>query len=182
MERLLIGRDTVVATYPPLIVMGVSGSGKSTIGRALGEALDMPFIDGDDLHPRANKEKMAAGHPLNDEDRAPWLEIIADRIGADLAEGVPIIVACSALKRSYRTLLIAHAPNTVFVHLSGTRELIAERQSHRNHEYMPNSLLDSQFATLEPLGDDERAIVVDLSQTPDQMVRYVTTTLDENFV
>src|SRR5690606_26673791 len=115
-------------------------------------------------------------------DRAPWLEIIADRIGADLADGMPIIVACSALKRSYRALLVSHAPNTVFVHLSGSREVIAERQSHRNHEYMPNSLLDSQFATLEPLADDENGIVVDLSQTPDQMIRFITETLDEKVV
>ncbi|MDH6180287.1 gluconokinase [Microbacteriaceae bacterium SG_E_30_P1] len=169
-------------SYPPLIVMGVSGSGKSTIGEALGQKLGMPFIDGDDLHPRANKEKMAAGHPLNDEDRAPWLEIIADRIGAELAEGTSIIVACSALKRSYRELLIAHAPSVVFVHLVGTQKVIAERQSHRHHEYMPNSLLDSQFATLEDLASDERGILVDLTQTPDQMVSYIITTLDENFV
>jgi gluconokinase len=164
-------------SYPPMIVMGVSGSGKSTIGQALATELGLDFIDGDDLHPRANKEKMAAGHPLDDEDRAPWLEIIAERIGAELAEGNPIVVACSALKRRYRTQLIAYAPSVVFVHLSGQRDIVAERQAHRDHEYMPNSLLDSQFATLEPLESDERAIVVDLAQTPDEMVRFVKNAL-----
>jgi gluconokinase len=161
------------ASYPPMIVMGVSGSGKSTIGQALATALGLDFIDGDDLHPRANKEKMAAGHPLDDEDRAPWLEIIAQRIGAELAEGNPVVVACSALKRRYRTQLVSYAPSTVFIHLSGQRDIIAERQAHRTHEYMPNSLLDSQFATLEPLEADERSIVVDLAQTPADMVRFV---------
>jgi gluconokinase len=161
------------ASYPPMIVMGVSGSGKSTIGQALATALGLDFIDGDDLHPRANKEKMAAGHPLDDEDRAPWLEIIAQRIGTELAEGNPVVVACSALKRRYRTQLVSYAPSTVFIHLSGQRDIIAERQTHRNHEYMPNSLLDSQFATLEPLEADERSIVVDLAQTPADMVRFV---------
>jgi len=165
-------------THPPLIVMGVSGSGKSTIGAALGEALDMEFIDGDDLHPRANKEKMAAGHALNDEDRAPWLEIIAERIGAELAEGKAIVVACSALKRRYRTQLVSHAPSTVFIHLAGGHDLIAIRQANRTHEYMPPSLLDSQFAILEPLEDDERGFVVDTGQTPDEIVQTVITHLD----
>jgi gluconokinase len=171
----------VTNSYPPLVVMGVSGSGKSTIGSRLAATLGMEFIDGDDLHPRANKEKMAAGHPLNDEDRAPWLEIIADRIGAELADGRPIVVACSALKRRYRALLGAHAPSTVFVHLTGERDVISERQSHRNHEYMPNSLLDSQFATLEPLEEGERGIAVDLGQTPDAMVRFIQHELDTRF-
>lgn len=160
------------ATTPsPLIVMGVSGSGKSTVGQALADYFGIEFIDGDDLHPRANKEKMAAGHALNDEDRAPWLEIIADRIGAELADGKPIVVACSALKSKYRAVLASHAPSTVFVHLVGTRELIAQRQSHRNHEYMPNSLLDSQFATLEDLSDAERGIEVSIDQKPEEIVR-----------
>lgn len=172
----------MTSQFPPLVVMGVSGSGKSTVGAALGEALGMQFIDGDDLHPTANKEKMAAGHALNDEDRAPWLEIIADRIGAELADGNPIIVACSSLKRSYRTILVAHAPSTVFVHLNGSREVIAERQSHRNHEYMPNSLLSSQFDTLEPLQADERGVLVDLTQTPDDIVRSITKDLTDNYV
>ena len=158
------------ATTPPLIVMGVSGSGKSTVGRELADHFGIEFIDGDDLHPRANKEKMAAGHALNDEDRAPWLEIIADRIGAELAEGKPVVVACSALRKRYREILSSHAPSTVFVHLVGSRQLIAERQSHRNHEYMPNSLLDSQFATLEKLTHDERGIEVSIDQKPEEIV------------
>jgi len=160
----------MAATIPPLIVMGVSGSGKSTIGQALADHFGIEFIDGDDLHPRANKEKMAAGQALNDEDRAPWLEIIADRIGAELADGKPIVVACSALKKKYRSVLNSYAPSTVFVHLVGGRDLVAERQSHRHHEYMPTSLLDSQFQTLEPLVDGERGIAVDIGQTPEAIV------------
>lgn len=159
---------------PPLIVMGVSGSGKSTIGAALAAALRVEFIDGDDLHPTANKEKMAAGIPLTDEDRAPWLEIIAERIGAERAENRSIVVACSALRRRYRDQLVSHAPETVFVHLAGDRALIADRQANRQHEYMPPSLLDSQFATLEPLQEDERAVLVDPALTPEEIVRRVT--------
>lgn len=162
---------------PPLIVMGVSGSGKSTIGAALAAALEVEFIDGDDLHPRANKEKMAAGIPLTDEDRAPWLEIIAERIGAERAEGRSIVVACSALRRRYRDQLISYAPETVFVHLAGDRALIADRQANRQHEYMPPSLLDSQFATLEPLQEDERFVLVDPALTPEEIVRRVTRTI-----
>ena len=158
------------ATFPPVIVMGVSGSGKSTIGEALASALGRPFIDGDDLHPSANKEKMRQGHPLNDEDRAPWLEIIADRIGADMAEGEPIVVACSSLKRKYRDVLVSHAPSTVFLHLTGVRELILLRQAGRDHEYMPSSLLDSQYATLEALQTGERFVEIDVNQTPDEIV------------
>lgn len=165
------------SSIPPLIVMGVSGSGKSTVGESLARAFGIEFIDGDDLHPLANKEKMAAGHPLDDEDRAPWLETIAVRIGAELAEGRPIVVACSALKRRYRDQLVSHAPETVFVHLVGSRDLIAERQRGRRHEYMPDSLLASQFETLEPLGDDERGIVVDVQQSPDEIVDEVRTRL-----
>ena len=160
-------------TIPPMIVMGVSGSGKSTIGSAIAARFGLVFIDGDDLHPRANREKIAAGHPLDDEDRAPWLEIIAERIGAELAEGHPVVVACSALKRRYRDTLRAYAPSTVFVHLAGERSIIAERQSRRRHEYMPDSLLDSQFLALEPLEADERQILVALAQSPDEMVRFV---------
>lgn len=166
-----------MALRTPLIVMGVSGSGKSTVGAGLAAAFGVEFIDGDDLHPTANKAKMAAGLPLDDEDRAPWLEIIAQRIGAELAEGHPIVVACSALKRRYRDQLVAHAPQTVFVHLVGDRDLIAERQLGRTHEYMPVSLLGSQFDALEPLAPDERGIVVDVRRTPGVIVADVRAAL-----
>ncbi|GAA1792524.1 gluconokinase [Agromyces lapidis] len=161
----------------PLIVMGVSGSGKSTVGGALAEAFGAPFIDGDDLHPSANKRKMAEGIPLDDEDRAPWLELISLRIGAELADGTPIVVACSALRRRYREQLAAHAPETVFVHLAGEAELIAERQRGRVHEYMPASLLASQFDALEPLGEGERGIVIDVRRSPGEIVDDVRAAL-----
>lgn len=171
----------MASQFPPLIVMGVSGSGKSTIGAALGRQLNMRFIDADDLHPLENKVKMASGHALNDDDRKPWLEIIAARIGAELAEGNPIIVACSSLTRSYRRILISHAPSTVFVHLRGSREVIAERQSLRDHEFMPTSLLDSQFTTLEPLSSDERGVSVEIAGTPAATVQVVRQALADNF-
>lgn len=165
----------------PLIVMGVSGSGKSTVGRMLSNSLESKFIDGDDLHPRSHKDKMATGAPLDDDDRTPWLNAIADQIQAELTDGNAIIVACSALKRRYRTLLTASAPSVVFVHLDGARALISDRQTQRDHEYMPNSLLDSQFATLEPLQLDERGIVVDLNHTPEEIVQLVTQRLAIDF-
>lgn len=171
----------MASQLPPVIVMGVSGSGKSTVGAALGLELGMQFIDGDDLHPIENKAKMAAGHALNDEDRTPWLEIIAERIGAELRDGNPIIVACSSLKRSYRQILIAHAPSTVFVHLRGSRELIAERQSLRSHEFMPDSLLDSQFTTLGPFSSDERGVSVDVLGTPAETVQKIRQALADSF-
>ncbi|WP_395242510.1 gluconokinase [Agromyces sp. MMS24-K17] len=154
----------------PLIVMGVSGSGKSTIGAALAAAFGVPFHDADDLHPAANKAKMAAGHPLDDDDRGPWLATVAALIGDELAAGRPVVVACSALKRRYRDRLVADAPGTVFVHLAGGRDLIADRQAGRTHEYMPASLLDSQFEAFEPLEPDERGIVVDIGLRPEALV------------
>jgi gluconokinase len=154
----------------PIIVMGVQGSGKSTIGRDLAASLDRRFIDGDDLHTPEAKAKMASGHPLTDEDRRPWLTRIAQTIADALENGDAIIVACSALKRQYRDLMRQIVPSLAFAHLSGSQELIAARLSQRNHEYMPQALLDSQFATLEPLEADEAGAVVDLSQTPDEIV------------
>jgi len=162
-----------------MIVMGVSSSGKSTVGSALGDVLDIPFIDGDDLHPDANKEKMRAGNPLNDDDRLPWLHRIGELIDAGLVEGHPTIVACSALKRSYRDILRRHAPNLVFLHLAGNPDLIGDRMAARNHEYMPTALLQSQLATLEPIQDDELAIIADIGGTPDEIVHDLAARLPE---
>ncbi|MFZ3453688.1 gluconokinase [Arthrobacter sp. 7Tela_A1] len=150
-------------SYPPVVVMGVQGCGKSTAGRAIAATLGLPFLDGDDLHPASNKAKMASGHPLTDEDREPWLRAIGAELEAGMAKGTATVVACSSLKRQYRDLIRSYAPTAQFVHLHGSRELIAERLSKRDHEYMPPTLLDSQFATLEPLGEDEAGIRLDIT-------------------
>ncbi|WP_243696169.1 gluconokinase [Labedella phragmitis] len=164
-------------SLPPIIVMGVSGSGKSTMGALLGERLDLPFIDGDDLHPDENREKMRAGHPLDDDDRWPWLHRIGELIDAGLVEGHATIVACSALRKSYRDLIRRHAPEAIFVHLRGSSELIADRMGARDHEYMPATLLGSQLATLEPLEDDERGVVVDVTASPDELADQIIAAL-----
>ena len=144
--------------------MGVSGSGKTTVGSALAARLGLRFVDADDLHPAANVEKMAAGIPLTDEDRWPWL----DAVGAVLADG-PVVVACSALRRVYRDRLRAAAPALRLVYLHGSRELLAERMGHRDH-FMPVALLDSQLATLEVPGPDEDAIALDIAAPVDAIV------------
>lgn len=144
--------------------MGVSGSGKTTVGSALAAALGRRFVDADDLHPPANVEKMAAGVPLTDDDRRPWL----DAVGAVLAEG-GVVVACSALRRAYRDRLRAAAPGLRLVFLHGTRELLAERMGHRDH-FMPVTLLDSQLATLEEPGPDEHPLSFDVARPVDEIV------------
>ena len=154
----------------PIVVMGVQGCGKSTVGQGLADARGLRFLDGDDLHSAAARAKMASGHPLTDEDRLPWLTRIAETMAEALEQGEPLVVACSALKRSYRDLLRQFVPTLVFAELYGSQELIAERLTHRNHEYMPPTLLDSQFATLEPLAADEAGTRVDLINTPDELV------------
>ncbi|MFF2028719.1 gluconokinase [Arthrobacter sp. NPDC058192] len=154
---------------PPLVVMGVSGCGKSTVGALLGQRLGMPFFDGDDFHPAANKQKMAAGVPLTDRDREPWLARLGELLAAkaDGGAGVPPIVACSALKRRYRDLLRSHAPDIVFVHLAGTEATIGARMDARSHEFMPRALLESQFAALEDLAADEAHVLGDITQPLD---------------
>jgi gluconokinase len=139
------------------VVMGVSGCGKSTIGRALADRLDISFIDGDDLHPASNIEKMRRGEPLDDADRAPWL----DRVGARLEPGT--VIACSALKRIYRDRIrrIAGGP-VVFVYLRGSRETLARRMSERKGHFMPYALLESQLATLEEPAGDELLATADI--------------------
>lgn len=148
-----------------IVVMGVSGCGKSSVGLALAEALGARFIDGDDLHPEANKAKMAAGIPLNDEDRWPWLDLVGEALAQSNT-----VVACSALKRVYRERILAAAPGTFFVHLHGTRELLAQRMNARPNHFMPVSLLDSQLNTLELLGADEPGVMLDIALPIDQLV------------
>jgi gluconokinase len=145
---------------PVLVVMGVSGTGKSTVAGLLAGRLSWDLEEGDDLHPAANVAKMASGHALTDEDRWPWLDRVAGWIKHELAAGRPGIITCSALKRSYRDRL--RAPGVTFVYLHGTKELIAQRLAERHGHYMPQALLDSQFADLEPPGEDEDALSVDI--------------------
>ncbi|MGC2780999.1 MAG: gluconokinase [Bradyrhizobium sp.] len=145
-----------------LVIMGVSGSGKSTIGQALGQRLGWRFEDGDRFHPPGNVAKMSAGHPLTDKDRWPWLQAIADEIARCRAVGEPIIIACSALKKAYRDILVGGNGDVRMVYLRGSQELIADRMKHREGHFMPPGLLASQFATLEPPAADEHPITVSI--------------------
>ena len=157
---------------PLLVVMGVSGSGKSTVGAAIAQRLRVPFGDADDFHPAANVAKMSAGHALDDHDRWPWLEAIGEWLAAHAETGG--VMSCSALKRHYRDQLRHHAPSVTFLHLDGSHEVIAARQASRPGHFMPASLLHSQFATLEPLAPDERGTVLDVDQDIDAIVdRYL---------
>jgi gluconokinase len=158
-----------------VVVMGVAGTGKTTVGPLLAARLGVPYAEGDDFHPPANIARMSAGTPLGDDDRWPWL----DAIGAWAAErtGLGGVVSCSALKRSYRDRLRAAAPAVVFVHLAGDRPLIEERMAHRRGHFMPTALLDSQFATLQPLGADEAGVVVDVVGTPEAIAGRAATAL-----
>lgn len=160
----------------PVVVMGVSGSGKSTTGSALAAAWGRAFVDADDLHPAENKAKMTAGIALDDVDRAPWLAAVSARLRPD-AEGAVPVVACSALKRTYRDALRASAPRTIFVHLDPDAATLHDRMSAREHEYMPVSLLASQLATLEPLSPSENGVAVDATAPVDSLVDTITAAL-----
>lgn len=161
------------------VIMGVSGCGKTTIGRLLAKRRGWSLIEGDAFHPRANVEKMSAGIPLTDEDRWPWLRAIAAEIDARRARGEPSVVASSALKRAYRDVLIGDRSDVVLVYLKGSKELIAERLKARRGHFMPPSLLDSQFAALEEPGPDERPIVVSIDPPAEAMVDELERQLDQ---
>ncbi|MEJ1089093.1 gluconokinase [Microbacterium sp. Mu-80] len=153
-------------SHHPIVVMGVSGAGKTTIARLIGERLGMPFIDADDLHDEANVAKMSAGIPLTDEDRMPWLE----RVGNALSQHPTPVIACSALKRAYRDVLRGRAPRTRFVMLDADLERLASQVSHREDHFMPPALLQSQLDTLEPLEADEPGVVIQVDAGPDELV------------
>ncbi|WP_336920810.1 gluconokinase [Aquipuribacter sp. SD81] len=155
-----------------LVVMGVSGTGKSTIAAELERLLGWTFLEGDSLHPRRNVEKMSAGTPLTDQDRAPWLQAIADWTAVEHVEGRSSVVTCSALRRVYRNVLREDVPGTWFVHLVGDPDLIMERMETRKH-FMPPSMLRSQLDTLEPLGDGEDGATFDISDTPEAIAAQV---------
>jgi gluconokinase len=163
-----------------VVVMGVSGSGKSTVGAALARHLGVAFRDADEFHPAANVAKMSAGTPLTDEDRWPWLDAIGAALAEAGREGHGIVVGCSALKRVYRDRLRTAARRPlVFVHLSGSRATLAKRMQTRKGHFMPASLLDSQLATLEPPSPDERAITVSVEQPVAKVVETVLRQLAE---
>jgi gluconokinase len=156
-----------------LIVMGVSGSGKSTIASALADRLSWTFEDGDRFHPASNVAKMSAGHPLTDEDRWPWLNAIADEIDRVCRAGERVVIACSALKRTYRQVLLRGRSDVRFVFLDGSQALIAERMARRKGHFMPPGLLDSQFKTLEPPQADEDPIIVSIDTPVDAIVEDI---------
>jgi gluconokinase len=157
-----------------IVLMGVSGSGKTSVGVLLASALGGDFVEGDDYHPPANVEKMRQGIPLDDADRRPWLETLAAEIGRWLEAGRTVVLACSALKRSYRAILRGGRAGVRFVHLKGNAALIRARLAQRSGHYMPASLLDSQLATLEEPLD---AIVVDIDATPEQIAAEIESAL-----
>jgi carbohydrate kinase (thermoresistant glucokinase family) len=161
------GRHATPALH--IVVMGVSGCGKSTVGAQLAQALGLDFIEGDALHPPRNVALMAAGTPLTDADRAGWLAEIATRLGRAQAAGQGLVVSCSALKRSYRDLLRAACPGLRLIHLHGTPDLLRARLQARSGHYMPPSLLASQLDTLEPPAADEAALVFNIHLPADQI-------------
>ena len=164
------GKASAAGAVNAIVVMGVSGCGKSTVGRALAQRLGWRFADGDDFHPPANVEKMRAGVPLDDTDRAPWLARLNAMLRESVAAGRPVVLACSALRQRYRDALAEGMSGLRFVHLSGSAELIGDRLAARRHRYMPAALLASQFATLEPPAD---ALTLDVAEPVDALVEAI---------
>jgi gluconokinase len=161
-----MGTTTPSAKPVVLVLMGVAGSGKTTVARSLAAHLGWPFQEGDDLHPQANTEKMKAGQPLTDADRRRWLVTVAEWVGRRLDAGENGVITCSALKRSYRDVINRRGSGVVFVFLAGSKATIAPRLAARQAHFMPSSLLDSQFADLEEPGPDEPYIRVDVGPPP----------------
>ena len=155
----------------PIVVMGVSGSGKSTLGAALAQRLGADFLEGDEFHPPANVARMAAGIALTDADRQGWLTTLSERLGEARRDGRTVVLACSALKRSYRDILRSQAGGLALIHLEGAPELLAQRMAGRKGHYMPPSLLASQLATLEPPQADEQALTLDVSRDPQALLQ-----------
>ncbi|RUQ02215.1 gluconokinase [Kocuria sp. HSID17582] len=163
---------------PPLVVvMGVSGSGKTTIGTLVAHELGVQFIDGDSLHPLENVQKMAAGTPLDDDDRWPWLEIVGRTLHEHGERREGLVVACSALKRAYRERIRSQAPSALFLHLDGTLEVLTRRIEGRSGHFMPAALLESQIETLEPLAQEEGGYVLNIDQPVADMVDDAVTRL-----
>lgn len=155
---------------PLVVVMGVSGSGKTTIGALVAHELDVEFMDGDSLHPIENVRKMASGTPLTDEDRWPWLERVGRELDEHGARGLGLVIACSALKRAYRERIRSQVPDVLFLHLDGSLEVLTQRLEGRSGHFMPRSLLESQLATLEPLQGDENGFRLSIDQPLADMV------------
>lgn len=163
-----------------LVVMGVSGCGKSTVGRAVAERIQRPFLDADDYHPAANVEKMSRGIPLVDEDRWPWLDILAETLLQRAQSDEVVVCACSALRRVYRDRLqSASNQQMLFIYLQGDVATIAARLSHRSDHFMPTSLLESQFAALEPPTSDEQVIVVPIGESVESLVDSIVQQIAE---
>jgi gluconokinase len=161
-----------------IVVMGISGSGKTTIATRLAEQLGWAFAEADEFHPAANIEKMTAGTPLTDQDRWPWLEAMREWMTGEAGAGRSTVVTCSALKRSYRDLLRGADGDVSFVHLSGDPVLIAERMKTRSGHFMPASLLPTQISTLEPLETDEPGMALDNTGTPEEVTGRIVAELD----
>lgn len=155
----------------PVVVMGVCGSGKSTLGAALAAELGADFLEGDAFHPPGNVARMAAGVALTDADREGWLRVLSQQLGAAGREGRAVVLSCSALRRSYRDMLRAQASDLALIHLAGSAELLSRRLAGRKGHYMPPTLLASQLATLEPPAGDEHALTLDIARAPAQLLR-----------
>ena len=161
-----------------VVVMGISGSGKTTVAMMLAGKLGYVFAEGDEFHSQTNRDKMHAGHPLNDDDRAPWLRSIQEWMTSEARVGHSTVVTCSALKRKYRDVLRGAEGNTIFVHVAPPVGVTAERMEARKDHFMPASLLDTQVATLENLHEDERGFTVPSSGTPDEVLAEVLAKLE----